>query len=179
MVVDKKLEIVYDLSTLNSQQANQLILANEKIIRKAATTQQQAPIPKTQKQEGLRKIFGRKTFGNLVSFGSSPFGFIQGTVTKLIPFIGTALLVTGVIAAFVTRVDNFQKAFTDNVDDRIDVFRTKQQQAQIQAGLTQIVITSSSGSAEPRDAYNSFSRDAEFEGEREARFQLTNTEGVD
>lgn len=179
MVVDKTLEITYDLTTINQQQMNKLIAANEQIIKKAGTTQRQAAIPKTQKEEGLRKIFGRQTFGNLVSFGSNPFSFIQGTVTKLIPFIGVALLVTGVIAAFVKRVDDFQKAFTDNVDDRIDVFRSKIQQAEIQAGITQIVITSASGSAEPRDAYNSFSIDATFEGEREARFQLTNTEGVD
>jgi hypothetical protein len=31
-------------------------------------------IPKSQKEEGLRKIFGKESFGNLLSFGSNPLG---------------------------------------------------------------------------------------------------------
>ena len=180
MVVDKTLEIVYDLTSINQQQMNELIAANENIIKKAAATQKQfTSIPKTQKTEGLRKIFGKQTFGNLVSFGSNPLSFIQGTVTKFIPFIGAALLVTGVIAAFVKRVDDFQKEFVDNVDDRIDIFRSKQQQAQTQAGLQQLIITSSSGSAEPRDAYNTFAVFNEDQSRIEADFRIRDTAGVD
>ena len=179
MVVDKTLEIVYDLTSINQQQMNELIAANENIIKKAATTQKQFTISKTQKEEGLRKIFGRQTFGTLVSIGSNPLKFIQGHVIKLIPFIGAALLVTGVIAAFVKRVDDFEKEFVDNVDDRIDVFRSKQQQAQTQAGLQQIIITSSSGSAEPRDAYNTFAVFNEDQSRIEADFRIRDTAGVD
>jgi len=207
VVVDKTLEIVYDLTSINQEQLNQLTKANEDIIKKAEkqnrkkkkkqkkiTTNQfenldtrtisekfKDPllIPKTQQEEGLRKIFGKKTFGNIISFGSNPFGFIRGTVLKLIPIIGTALLITGVIAAFVKRVDDFEKEFIDNVDGRINLFREKETQARIQAGLQQIIITSESGSAEPRDAYNTFNEFNTNQSRIEADFRIRDNSGVD
>ncbi|QMU54483.1 MAG: hypothetical protein GKS07_06055 [Nitrosopumilus sp.] len=133
----------------------------------------------TQKQEGLRKIFGRESFGNLLNFGKNPLNFIQGNVTRLIPFIGTALLVTGVISDFVKRVDDFQKEFVDNVDGRIDLFRSKEQQAQTQAGLQQLIITSAAGSAEPRDAYNTFEVFNTDQQRIENDFKVRDTSGVD
>ena len=90
----------------------------------------------------------------------------------MIPFIGGALETAGIVAKIIKRVDDFQKEFSDNVDGRIELFRSKQQQAEIQAGLTQLINTSSTGSAEPRDAFNSFEQlnnkqlriDTEFKG---------------
>jgi hypothetical protein len=89
------------------------------------------------------------------------------------------LLVTGVIADFVKKVDDFQKEFVDNVDDRIDLFRSKEQQASIQAGLTQLIITTAAGSAEPRDAYNTFAEFNANQSRIEADFRLRDTAGVD
>ena len=186
MAVDKTIEI--DLNNLNGQSLQQLDAQLEEIKNffvnpdnRGISEKFQDPltIPNTQKQGALQKIFGKETFGNLFSFGKNPAGFIAGSVTKLIPFIGTALLVTGVIAAFVNKVDAFQKAFVDNVDARIDVFRSKEQQVNIQAGLTQLIITSASGSAEPRDAYNTFSEFNTNQSRIEADFRLRDTAGVD
>ena len=186
MAVDKIIEI--DLNNLNGQMLQQVdsqleeiknFLVNPKNKGIADKFQDPLTIPQTQKQGTLEKVFGKQTFGNIFRFGKNPVGFITGSVTKLIPFIGTALLLTGVIAAFVSKVDAFQKAFVDNVDARIDAFRSKEQQVNIQAGLTQLIITSASGSAEPRDAYNTFSEFNTNQSRIEADFRLRDTTGVD
>ena len=186
MAVDKTIEI--DLNNLSGQMLEQVDNQLEDIKNffknpdnRSISEKFQDPltIPNTQKRSTMEKIFGKETFGNLFNFGKNPAGFITGSVTKLIPFIGTALLVTGVIAAFVNKVDAFQKAFVDNVDDRIDLFRSKEQQANIQAGLTQLIITTAAGGAEPRDAYNTFTEFNTNQSKIEADFRLRDTAGVD
>lgn len=186
MAVEKLLEI--DLTKLTPDSIKKIDKQVQQIVEQFENPEQRSQaektvdpllIPKSQKEEGLRKIFGRQTFSNLLSVGQNPVGFVTGQVTKLIPFIGTALLITGVIAAFVKQVDNFQKEFVDRVDERIDKFRSKQQQAQIQAGLQQLILTTATGSAEPRDAYNTFTVFNEDQSRIEADFQLRNTSGVD
>lgn len=185
MAVDKTIEI--DLNNLNGQMLEQIDSQLEEIKNSFVNRDTRSVsekfvdpllIPNTQKEEGLRKIFGRQTFGNLIRLGSNPFGFIQGTVTRLIPFIGTALVVTGVIAAFIKQVDDFQKEFVNNVDGRINLFRSREQQAQIQAGLQQLIITTESGSAEPRDAYNTFTEFNTNQSRIEADFKIRDTAGV-
>ncbi len=185
MAVDKVLEI--DLTKLTPASLKRIDEQVQDIIDSLEESGKRAPVPgqktqtasKTDKEEGMRKLFGRESFSNIVSVGTNPLGFVQGQVTKLIPFIGTALLVTGVIAAFVKKINDFQAEFVDNVDDRINKFRSKEETARIQAGLTQLIITTQAGSAEPRDAYNTFSEFNENQQEIENEFQITNTQGVD
>jgi len=186
MAVDQILEI--DLNNLTPQSLDKIDKQVDRILgefenRDTRSIKQSFMdpllIPKTQKEEGLRKIFGRQTFSNILRIGSNPLGFIQGSVVKLIPFIGTALAATGIFAALIKRVDDFQKKFVDNVDGRIDLFRSKETQAQTQAGLQQIIITSASGSAEPRDAYNTFAVFNEDQSRIEADFRIRDTAGVD
>ncbi len=185
MAVDKVLEI--DLNNLNTQTLQKLDTQIDKIINEFENKDVRSikdkfadplTISNSQKEEGLRKIFGRKTFSNLISFGANPLGFGTGIVTKLIPFIGTALLVTGVIADFIKKVDDFQKEFVDNVDGRINLFRSKEQQALVQAGLQQIIITTEAGSAEPRDAYNTFAEFNTNQSKIESDFKIRDTSGV-
>lgn len=184
MAVDKILEI--DLSQLtpsmldkiDKQLENISSFFNEERGEANQRLSEQILLSKSQKEEGLRKVFGRETFSNLLKVGTNPVGFITGQVTKLIPFIGTALVVTGVIAEFIRRVDAFQKQFVDRVDDRISIFRTKEQQALVQAGLQQLIITSAAGSAEPRDAYNTFQEFNTNQQRIETDFQIRNTSGV-
>jgi len=186
MAVDKTLQI--DLNNLTPQTLQILETQLQEITNSfvnpdtrdiSQKTVDPLLIQSSQKEEGLRKIFGRETFSNLLSVGSNPVGFITGQVTKLIPFIGTALLVTGVIAAFVKSVDDFQKAFVNNVDGRINLFRSRENQAQIQAGLQQLIITSAAGSAEPRDAFNTFSEFNTNQARIETDFRIRDTAGVD
>lgn len=182
MAVDKILEI--DLTKLTPESLRRIDDQVGNIIEaledqgKRAPVQQQA-VTQAQKEEGLSKIFGKQELSNLVQAGSNPTAFILSGVTKLIPVIGTALLVTGVIAEFVQKVNDFQAKFVDNVDNRINVFRGKEEQARIQAGLTQLIITSAAGSAEPRDAYNTFNEFNENQQRIENEFQINNISGVD
>ena len=74
-------------------------------------------------------------------------------------------------------MDDFQKEFIDNVVGRIELFRSKQQQAEIQAGLTQLIITSSTVSAEPRDAFNSFDQFKTDQSRIESEFKVRETLG--
>lgn len=187
MVVDKVLEI--DLNNLTPESIEALDQQVEKILNEFVNPdtrgiedfqrQRLLDLPQSQKEDGLRGLFGRETFNNIFSFGQNPFGFIQGTVTRLIPFIGTALAVTGVIADFIRRVDDFQKEFVNNVDGRIDLFRSREQQAEIQAGLRQLIVTTAAGSAEPRDAYNTFREFNENQQRIENDFRIRDTAGVD
>lgn len=186
MAVDKILEI--DLTQLTPESANKLVSEFERTLgqfenRDTRSIKQKfadpLTIPKTQKEGILQKLFGRQTFSNLIRFGSGPQSFLTAGVTKLIPFIGTALAVTGVFAVLIKRVDDFQKAFTDNVDERIDKFRSKEQQVNIQAGLTQLIITSTAGSVEPRDAYNTFQVFNTDQSRIETDFRLRDNSGVD
>jgi hypothetical protein len=186
VTVDQVLEI--DLNNLTpqtlshiDQQVDQLVKQFENRDNRSISDTYRDPltIPTSQKEEGLRKVFGKKTFSNLLNFGKNPIGFGTGLVTRLIPFIGTALLVTGVVADFVKKVDEFQKEFVNNVDGRIDLFRSKETQARIQAGLEQLIITSASGSVEPRDAYNTFTIFNENQSKIETEFRIRDTAGVD
>ncbi len=186
MAVDKTLEI--DLNNLTPETIQMLdtqlkqvqdFLGDPNTKSKSQKTIDPLLIPKSQKEEGLRKIFGRKTLGNILKFGSNPASFMTGAVTKMIPFIGTALAVTGIFAALIAKVDNFQKEFVNNVDGRIDLFRSKEQQVLVQAGLQQLIITTAAGSAEPRDAYNTFAVFNENQSKIETDFRLRDTAGVD
>ena len=75
-------------------------------------------------------------------------------------------------------MDDFQKEFIDHVDGRIELFRSKRQQAEIQAGLTQLIIPSSTGSAETRDAFNSFEQYNTDQSRIESEFKVRETVGV-
>ena len=79
---------------------------------------------------------------------------------------------------FIKRVDHLQKEFIDNVEGRIELSRSKQQQAEIQAGLTQLIITSSTGSAEPREAYNTFEQFYKDQSKNETKFKVRQNVGV-
>ena len=163
MAVDKTLEI--DLNNLTPESLKAIDDQVGKIIDELVNTDRrkvgekfQDPllIPNIDKQSTMQKIFGRETFKNILNIGSNPQGFLTSGVTKLIPFIGTALAVSGIFLAIITKIDNFEKEFVDRVDGRISLFRSKETQARVQAGLQQIIITDSAGNPEPRDSYNTF-----------------------
>ncbi len=185
MAVDKTLEI--DLNNLNNQMLEQIDDQLEEIKNFFVNPDTRSVsesfvdpllIPKTQKQGFLEKVFGKGVLKNIFAFGGNPQGFLTAGVTRLIPFIGTALVVTGVIAAFIKQVDDFQKEFVNNVDGRINLFRSREQQALVQAGLQQLIITTEAGGAEPRDAYNTFTEFNTDQSRIEADFKIRDTAGV-
>lgn len=176
MGVDKVLEI--DLSQLTQEGANQLVEQFDDIIKNTPESKGKTSKIKQKIQENTNTL-KNLNLGNLLSFGKNPIGFIGGFATKLVPFLAPALLATGAIAAIIKKIDDFQKKFIDTIDDRITLARSKENQARIQAGLDQLIITTSAGSTEPRDAYNTFREFNENQSRIETDFQIRNTSGVD
>lgn len=185
MGVDKKLEIVYDLSSLNEQQASQLISANEDVI-KSAETQKKKAKRKTKKTDKAEKtkddkkkksleekekkkiqkkkrskgkdISTKESFGDFTAIlsGSKGISFFVQQFKSAIPFIGPILLATGFFVSNLLALDKLNKKFIDIADTRINIFIDRQQQAQIDNNLQQIIYTTSVGGTQPRDSYNSF-----------------------
>jgi len=133
------------------------------------------------KETILDKILGKNAARNIISMGKSPKNFTLG-IMKALPILG-GVLAAKEIADFIideiVKLDKFLKAFIDEIDKRVDAFRTLQEQAEVQAGLTQRIITTAAGSTEPRYAYNTFEEFNTNRAELEERFQLTNNSGAE
>jgi hypothetical protein len=126
-------------------------------------------------------MFGGTTAINIFAMGKNPIGFITKNL-KFIPLLG-GVLAAKEIADFIVdeiiKIDKFLKIFIDEVDKRLDPFRSLLEQAFVVAGLSQRIITTSSGSTEPRYAYNTFEEFNTNQTDLEERFQMTNNSGVE
>lgn len=133
------------------------------------------------KETILDKILGKTQANNLMSMARNPKNFMFG-IMKALPILG-GILAAKEIAEFIVdeiaKIDRFFKAFIDVVDNRIDAFRSLQEQADVQAGLTQRILTTASGSTEPRYSYNTFEQFNTNQAELEEKFQMTNNSGVE
>jgi len=118
---------------------------------------------------------------NILNFGKNPIGFMTG-VMKTLPILG-GIFAAKEIAEFIVdeiiKIDKFFKVFIDEINNRVDAFRSLQLQAEIQAGLTQRIITTASGSTEPRYSYNTFEQFNTNQTELEEKFQMINNSGVE
>lgn len=133
------------------------------------------------KETILDKILGKRAASNIISMGRNPRNFFFG-IAKTLPWLGgvfAAKEIADFIIDEIVKLDKFLKAFIDEIDKRIDAFRTLQQQAGIQAGLIQRIITTASGSTEPRYSYNTFEEFNTNQADLEERFQMTNNSGVE
>lgn len=187
MVVDKTLEIDLtnlspeSISTLNTQIEeikNSLVNPDQRSILEKGT---QFP-PRGQSQQGLRRIFGREAFDNLLSFGQNPTGFMSGLfsskIAAFIPIFAPIVAGATVIFTLFKRIDDFEKRFIESEENR-DMFLSAQNEALIQTGQQQLILTTVVGTAEPRDAYNTFREFNENRAQLEADFSLINTSGYD
>ena len=127
-----------------------------------------------------KQIFGGEnisvgTVKNMVDMGKNPVNFTESIIRK-IPFLGGAFALKD-IAEFiineVAKLDAFFKAFVDKVDTRVNQLITKRQQADIQAGNTQLILDTEAGGISPRTLYNTFNdfnrNRLAFENERSIR----------
>lgn len=127
---------------------------------------------------------GIDTAVNLLAIGKNPAGFMVKTMKSFAPLFApliglfAAYEVTKQVLEAIKKIDDFYKKFFDKVNNRIDSFNTLDEQASIRAGLTQRIITTSSGSKEPRYSYNTLNEFDTNRLEHENNFQLTNTGGV-
>lgn len=129
----------------------------------------------------FEKIVGKDVAKNVLSFGKGPIGFLTGAA-KLIPFLGgvfAAKEIAEFIIGEIEKIDSFFKKFIDIVDERMDQFRSLQEQSDVQAGLTQRILTTSSGSTEPRYSYNTFEEFNNNQSELENKFEMSNKSGVE
>lgn len=133
------------------------------------------------KETILDKILGRTSARNLLSLGKNPKSFISG-IMKALPILG-GILAAKDIADFIVdeivKLDKFLKVFIDEIDNRVDAFRTLQEQAGVQAGLIQRIITTASGGVDPRYSYNTFEQFNNNQAALEEKFQMTNNSGVE
>lgn len=129
----------------------------------------------------LAKTFGETTANNIFSIGKNPVEFITKNL-KIIPLLGGVLAAKEIVDFIIDeliKLDKFLKVFIDEIDNRIDAFRTLQQQADVQAGLVQRIITTAAGGIDPRYSYNTLEEFKTDPADLENRFQMTNNSGVE
>lgn len=172
MGVDKKLEITYDLSSLNEQQANQLIKANEGVIKSAQKQKKKGKGKKSDtKQSNEFKDFVKKT-QNMKSS-------LLSTLRTSIPQLGAIIATTGIIITIIKRINELQIKFVENVDERINIGVSNMEQARIDANLQQVIITNGDGSVNPRNIYNSFNESDIIDSSTETSYRLDDTSGYE
>lgn len=133
------------------------------------------------KETILDRILGKTQASNIMSMARSPKNFMFG-IMKALPILGGVLAAKDIadfIIDEIVKLDKFLKVFIDEVDKRLDPFRTLLEQAFILSGLSQRIITTASGGTEPRYAYNTFQEFNTNQAELEEKFQLTNNSGAE
>ena len=132
------------------------------------------------KSSFLEDLLGKNTARNIFAMGKNPKGFFTG-LAKTLPFLG-GVFAAKEIADFVigelVKLDEFLKVFLDVADARENRTRTLELQAQFQAGLQGQILTTSSGSVNPQESFNSFLEFNKNQGEIEGKYALQNTSGV-
>lgn len=176
MGVDKKLEIVYDLASLNEDQASQLISANESVIKSAQDqkkkqkkSKQLSEKEKEKEQKETDKQLDKlketeskdketdtlETVEELLD-GKAGANFFLSQFKTSIPIIGPILAVSSFFINELLKLDALSKKFLDIADTRINTFVDRQEQALLDNHLEQIIYTTKAGTISPRDSYNSF-----------------------
>lgn len=117
------------------------------------------------------------TINNILNIGKNPARFAAGLM-KLLPHAAVLLLVKQILDEII-KLDKFFKVFIDEIDNRIDKFRTLQEQSDVNSGLAQRIITTASGSTEPRYSYNTFEQFNNNQAEHELKTQMLNISGVE
>ncbi len=198
MGVSEVLEI--DFSALTQKSAKDLITQTDKIIKniKGVKPSQQKTKGKTKKliddqekkdkkkeQNLLKKQKERekkqdKQFKDFIKNNSQNLsGFIFSTLRTSIPQLSAIIGLTAIITSILKRINDIQTKFTEDVDDRINISLSNQQQARVNANLQQIIITNGDGSINPRDAYNSLNESDANVAFIESTYRLENTSGYE
>lgn len=129
----------------------------------------------------IQGIFGDASASNLFAIGKNPVGFIQGAFQNL-PFLGGAFALKQIVdqvVAEIIKIDAFFKKFIDTLDKRSNELVSRQVQASIDAGQTQVISTTRSGFSYARDANNTFETFNRDQANTEDDFKISNTSGVE
>lgn len=133
---------------------------------------------KEEEAKKAEKVFGKSGVQQLVNIGKNPKGFVIGQLFSIIPQLSIIIGTTAIIMKITKKLDDFNKKFIDFVAER-DAFRTLQERALLDAGLTQEIFSTSTGSIESRDTYNSLQQFRDGERIQETDYQLDNIGGID
>ena len=194
MAVDKTLEIVYDLASLNEQQAQQLIAANEQVIKKAESQKkkgkkkskkteekkgdtQKEKKDEQKKQKELEKKQDDKFKGFIKNNSQNLSGFVFSTLKNSLPQLTAILGLTAIITSIIKRINAIQSKFTEDVDKRVNAGISNSEQARIDADLQQVIITNGDGSFNPRNVYNSLNESDRNISVSESNYRLGDTSG--
>ena len=130
-------------------------------------------------QSRLKNFFGNNIGSNLFSIGQNPVGFLQGAIlgSGLLAGAGIVLQITKQVIDKIKSVDVFLKTFIDLIDTRFNQLRNPEVQARIKAGQVQLIITTESGTTDPREAYNTFEQFNNNRSQLESDFAIRNTQG--
>ena len=132
------------------------------------------------KSSFLEEILGKQKAENIFNLVKNPVSFLTG-IAKAIPFLGgvfAAKEIADFIVDELVKIDAFFKKFVDEAERRTDLVRSRIEQANISAGLTQKIITTASGGADPRTSYNTFQIFNDNQAELEGNFSISNNHGV-
>jgi len=157
MAVDKILEIQYDLASINQEQAQKLIKANDKILKQAQKEKKsQQKTKQTKKAKDITKRELAEEFPVDQLSGTKGINLFVNQFKTAIPFITPVLIASSFFISKLLNLSKLNKKFIDIADDRISVFITRQQQALLESRQIQTIYTITPGTSEVRDSYNSF-----------------------
>jgi len=157
MAVNKTLELVYDLSSINQEQANNLIKANDNVIKQAQKQKKKKQKTKqTKKEKQITKREFAEEFPVDQLSGTKGINLFVNQFKTAIPLITPILLASGFFISKLLNLSKINKKFIDIADDRISVFISRQQQALLESRQIQTIYTITPGTSEVRDSYNSF-----------------------
>jgi len=156
MAVDKIMQIEYDLSSINQQQAQKLIKANDNVIKQAQKQKKKQKTKQTKKAKQITKREFAEEFPVDELSGTKGINLFVNQFKTAIPFITPILLASGFFISKLLNLSKLTKKFIDIADDRISVFVSLQQQALLDSRQAQTIYTITPGTSSPRDSYNSF-----------------------
>lgn len=151
MGVDTK--ITYDLTQLTAEDATALADQFEDIIKQDTEEKKQTK-QKEVKDISSREIAEEFPVQDIGSQGGISF-FVNQFKSSL-PLIGPILLASAFFIGNLLKLDKIEKKFRDIADTRISVFVDRQEQAKLDDHLSQTIYTTTAGTSQPRDSYNSF-----------------------
>ena len=176
---DRKTEKKIDIDETNKiTDAVKQDLKTEKKIEKLRKKLEFETISTSQAESLRQKIFGKEAASTVFNFARNPIGVIGSLLQKIPGPLIIAIPIIVEIFSRLKKIDDEQKRFIESEDNRVTQ-RRAENTARINAGLEQIILTTSAGGAEPRDSYNSFRIFNENQSQIQSDYTLRNTSGYD
>lgn len=138
-------------------------------------------------QDALKKMmqsqFGTGQASQAFSMMQNPAGFFTGFFTKTLPIIGGIITATEIAKAVMVKMTEkggpFDRFFRDLIDTRVNALMDKQVSQEILAGFRQEILTTATGTINPRDAFNTYNEDEATQRIVEENYSVRTRSGLD